>query len=74
MKLSTRTRYGVRLMLDLAVNRKKGQIFADMVYDVTVAALEDAGLTIHDIDSVVTCSNDFLLRMMMRGRTTGGAW
>jgi len=27
MKLSTRTRYGVRLMLDLAVNRDRGQIF-----------------------------------------------
>jgi Rrf2 family protein len=27
MKLSTRTRYGVRLMLDLAVNREKGQLF-----------------------------------------------
>jgi Rrf2 family protein len=27
MKLSTRTRYGVRLMLDLAINRSKGQIF-----------------------------------------------
>jgi Rrf2 family protein len=27
MKLSTRTRYGVRLMLDLAVNKGKGQIF-----------------------------------------------
>jgi Rrf2 family protein len=27
MKLSTRTRYGVRLMLDLAMNRSKGQIF-----------------------------------------------
>lgn len=27
MKLSTRTRYGVRLMLDLAVNKDKGQIF-----------------------------------------------
>jgi len=27
MKLSTRTRYGVRLMLDLAVNKDKGQVF-----------------------------------------------
>jgi len=27
MKLSTRTRYGVRLMLDLALNRDKGQMF-----------------------------------------------
>ncbi len=27
MKLSTRTRYGVRLMLELALNRDKGQMF-----------------------------------------------
>ena len=27
MKLSTRTRYGVRLMLDLALHKDKGQIF-----------------------------------------------
>jgi len=39
--------------------RKKAETFADMVYEVTVKALEDAGLTIKDIDNVVTVSNDF---------------
>jgi len=39
--------------------RKKGQSFADLVYEVTVKALEDAGLAIRDIDNVVTVSNDF---------------
>ena len=53
--------------------RKKGQIFADMVYDVTVAALEDAGLTIHDIDSVVTCSNDFFDGRTISGMAVGDA-
>ncbi len=39
--------------------RKKGQSFSDMVYEVTVKALEDAGMGIRDIDTVVTVSNDF---------------
>jgi len=39
--------------------RKKAETFADMVYEVTVKALEDAGLTIKDIENVVTVSNDF---------------
>jgi len=39
--------------------RKKAETFADMVYEVTVKALEDAGLAIKDIDNVVTVSNDF---------------
>ena len=39
--------------------RKKGETFSDMVYEVTVKALEDAGMTIRDIDNVVTVSNDF---------------
>jgi len=39
--------------------RKKAETFADMVYEVTVKALEDAGLTIKDIGNVVTVSNDF---------------
>jgi acetyl-CoA C-acetyltransferase len=39
--------------------RKKAETFADMVYEVTVKALKDAGLTIKDIDNVVTVSNDF---------------
>ena len=39
--------------------RKKDASFAEMVYEVTVKALEDAGLTVKDIDNVVTVSNDF---------------
>src|SRR5512137_864876 len=38
---------------------KKGETFADMVFDAATNALEDAGLTISDIDNVVTVSNDF---------------
>jgi len=38
---------------------KKGETFADLVYEVTAKALEDAGLTIGDVDNVVTVSNDF---------------
>lgn len=39
--------------------RKKDQTFYDMVYDVTVKAMEDAGYTLEDIDNVITVSNDF---------------
>jgi acetyl-CoA C-acetyltransferase len=39
--------------------RKKDQIFYDMVYEVTVKAMEDAGYTLEDIDNVITISNDF---------------
>jgi len=39
--------------------RKVGETFFDMIYEVTVKALDDAGLTIDDIDNVVTVSNDF---------------
>ncbi|MGZ3592505.1 MAG: thiolase family protein, partial [Syntrophales bacterium] len=53
--------------------RKKGQIFADMVFDVTRAALDDAGLTIHDIESVVTVSNDFFDGRTISGMAVGDA-
>jgi len=53
--------------------RKKDQIFADMVFDVTRAALDDAGLTINDIDSVVTCSNDFYDGRTISGMAVGDA-
>jgi acetyl-CoA C-acetyltransferase len=33
--------------------------FADLVYEVTTGALEDAGMDIEQIDNVVTVSNDF---------------
>lgn len=39
--------------------RKKDQIFYDMVYEVTIKAMEDAGFTLNDIDNVITISNDF---------------
>ena len=39
--------------------RKRGKTFSDLVYEVTVKALEDAGMTVGDIDTVVTVSNDF---------------
>jgi acetyl-CoA C-acetyltransferase len=39
--------------------RKKDMTFADLVYEVTVKALDDAGLSIEDIGNVITVSNDF---------------
>jgi len=53
--------------------RKKDQIFADLVFDVTRAALDDAGLTIQDIDSVVTVSNDFFDGRTISGMAVGDA-
>jgi len=38
---------------------KKEQTFADLVYEVVTKALEDAEITIDEIDNVVTISNDF---------------
>ena len=38
---------------------KPTECFADLVYEVTTKALEDAGLTVGDIDNVITVSNDF---------------
>ncbi len=45
-------------------SRKKDKTCFDLVYEMTCAALDDAGMTIDDIDNVVTVSNDF-----MDGRT-----
>ena len=53
--------------------RKRDQIFADMVFDVTRAALDDAGLSIGDIDSVVTVSNDFYDGRTISGMAVGDA-
>lgn len=53
--------------------RKKDQILADMVFDVTRGALDDAGLTIDDIDSVVTVSNDFFDGRTISGMSVGDA-
>ena len=38
---------------------KKGDTFADMAFEAVSNALSDAGMTIDDIDNVVTTSNDF---------------
>jgi acetyl-CoA C-acetyltransferase len=38
---------------------KKGDTFADMVFEATSKALQDARMTIKEIDNVVTVSNDF---------------
>jgi len=40
--------------------RKSDKTAYDLVFEVTRSALDDAGLTINDIDNVVTVSNDFL--------------
>lgn len=53
--------------------RKKDQIFADMVFDVTRSALDDAGLTIDDVDNVVTVSNDFFDGRTISGMAVGDA-
>jgi len=40
--------------------QKRDKTYHDLVYEVTIQALEDAGLTLDDIDNVITVSNDFL--------------
>jgi len=39
--------------------REKRETFGEMVYEVVKKALDDAGITIDNIDNVVTISNDF---------------
>ena len=39
--------------------REKRETFGEMVYEVVKKALDDAGITIDNIDNVVTVSNDF---------------
>ena len=39
--------------------RKSGEIYYDLVYEVTTRAMEDAGYTLDDIGDVITVSNDF---------------
>lgn len=53
--------------------RKKDQIFADMIFDVTRAALDDAGLSHNDVDNVVTVSNDFYDGRTISGMAVGDA-
>ncbi len=56
--------------------RKKDKIYYDLVYEVTKDALEDAGLSLDDIDNVITVSNDFLdgrtISSMAVGEAAGG--
>ena len=40
--------------------KKKDKTYFDLVYEMTTQAMEDAGMTLADIDNVVTVSNDFL--------------
>jgi len=40
--------------------RKRDKTYYDLVYEMTRAVLDDSGLTLEDIDNVVTVSNDFL--------------
>lgn len=40
--------------------RKKDKTYYDLVYEMTREAMDDAGLTLEDIDNVITVSNDFL--------------
>jgi acetyl-CoA C-acetyltransferase len=53
--------------------RKRDKTFFDLVYEVTREALDDAGLSIHDIDSIVTISNDFLDGRTISGMAVGDA-
>ncbi|HXZ38262.1 MAG TPA: thiolase family protein [Thermodesulfobacteriota bacterium] len=39
--------------------QKKGDSFADMVFEATTSALQDAQMTIQEIENVITVSNDF---------------
>jgi len=39
--------------------RKQAQNYAEIVYEATTKALEDASITIDEIDNVITVSNDF---------------
>jgi acetyl-CoA C-acetyltransferase len=40
--------------------RKKDKTYYDLVYEMTRGAMDDAGMTLDDIDNVITVSNDFL--------------
>jgi acetyl-CoA C-acetyltransferase len=51
--------------------------YAELVYPAVIAALEDAGITIEDIDNIVTTSNDFWDGRTISCMATGdasGAW
>jgi len=57
--------------------RKRDKTYYDLFYEVAKAALEDSGLTLSDVDNVVTVSNDFLdgrtISSMAVGEAAGGS-
>ena len=60
-----------------AAARVKEANYAELLYPAVVAALEDAGITIEDIDNIVTTSNDFWDGRTISSMATGdvsGAW
>ncbi len=57
--------------------RKKAETFADMVFEAVTRALDDAGMTINDIDNIVTGCNDFWDGRTISSMAVGdasGAW
>jgi acetyl-CoA C-acetyltransferase len=57
--------------------RKESETFADMVFESVTLALEDAGMTIKDIDNIVTGCNDFWDGRTISSMAVGdasGAW
>jgi len=60
-----------------AAGQRKEVNYAELVYPAVVAALEDAGITIEDIDNIITTSNDFWDGRTISSMATGdvsGAW
>lgn len=57
--------------------RKEAETFSDMVFEAATRALEDAGMTIQDIDNIVTGCNDFWDGRTISSMAVGdasGAW
>jgi len=57
--------------------RKKDKTYYDLVFEMTKGVLEDSGLTLEDIDNVITVSNDFLDGRTISSMAVGeaaGAW
>ncbi len=57
--------------------RKEAETFADMVFEAVTRALEDAGMTMRDIDNIVTGCNDFWDGRTISSMAVGdasGAW
>jgi acetyl-CoA C-acetyltransferase len=76
----------VRIMEKIAIvgigmtkqeRRKEAETFSDMVFEAVTRALEDAGMTIKDIDNIVTGCNDFWDGRTISSMAVGdasGAW